>query len=130
MEDSKLTSGGEPLDADQNKRPLPNATVTLVLGIVSIPLCCCYFGVPSLASAIIALVVSSKDKSKYKANPELYSPESYRNLNAGRVCAIIGLVLTVLFLMCIFALFAFGILTELPDSPEELERAIERLENM
>lgn len=66
-------------------QPLTNATATLVLGILSIVIC--------FICGIVALAISNKDVSLYKANPELYSESSYNNIKAGRICAIIGIVL-------------------------------------
>ena len=78
----------------ETQQKLPNATPVLVLGIISIITCCCY-GL-GLILAIIALVLASKDVKLYKANPSLYT--NYSNLNTGRILAIIGLVLSVLYL--------------------------------
>lgn len=70
---------------------LPNATATLVLGILSIVIC--------FICGIIALVISNKDVSMYKANPELYSESSYNNIKAGRICAIVGIALQLAFIL-------------------------------
>ncbi len=67
---------------------LPNATATLVLGILSIVVC--------FICGIIALVISNKDMAMYRANPELYSVSSYNNIKAGRICSIIGIILQLL----------------------------------
>ena len=89
---------------DQQK--LPNATAVLVLGIVSIVGCCCY-GIPGLITGIIAIVLYNKDKKLYDVNPGLYS--DYGNLNAGRILAIIGIVLSVLLIATILMIgFIFG----------------------
>lgn len=74
-----------------NVSQLPNATATLVLGILSIVVC--------MVCGIVALVISNKDVSMYKANPELYSEASYNNIRAGRICAIIGIVLQSAFIL-------------------------------
>ena len=86
--------------------PVPNSAAVLVLGIISIALCWCY-GVVALTCGIIALVLSNKGLLLYKANPNLYTPSSYNNLKAGRVCAIIGLCLSALMLVYIVIVFAF-----------------------
>ena len=69
----------------QFQQPLPNATSVLVLGILSIVVC--------FITGIIALVMSKKDMTLYAANPEAYTEASYKNIKAGRICAIIGIVL-------------------------------------
>lgn len=82
------------------QQTLPNSTAVLVLGILSIAVCWCY-GVFGLAMGIIALVLSSKAKVAYNTNPEAYTQSSFKNLNAGRVCAIIGTVLSSLYFVVI-----------------------------
>jgi len=80
--------------------PLPNGTAALVLGIISIPGCICY-GIPGLICGIIALVLSNKDMKLYKLNPAAYTTGSLSNLKAGKVCAIIGLCLSVIYFVFI-----------------------------
>lgn len=96
------------------QQSLPNATAVLILGILSIVTCCCY-GVIGLILGIIALVLAKKDKGLYNANPVAYTDGSLKNLNAGRICAIIGLVLNIIYLLlyvALIAIFGFGILTD------------------
>lgn len=77
---------------------LPNATATLVLGILSIVVC--------FICGIIALVISNKDMALYKADPGQYSVASYNNIKAGRICSIIGIGLQVLGLI-VYIIFIF-----------------------
>ncbi len=86
---------------DQQK--LPNATVVLILGIVSI-LGCCFYGLPGLIAGIIALVLAKKDGEIYRQNPTVYS--NYGQLNAGKIMAIIGLSLCALYIICLIVLIA------------------------
>lgn len=74
---------------------IPNSTAVLVLGIVSFVGCFCY-GVPGIVLGIIGLVLSNKARAEYNAAPDRYTEASLKNLNAGRICAIVGLVLSVL----------------------------------
>lgn len=85
------------------QQALPNATAVLVLGIIGIVGCFCY-GVVGLICSIIAIVLSNRDLVLYKASPMRFTPGSYSNLKAGRVCAIIGLVLSILFALCILVI--------------------------
>ena len=78
--------------------PVPNATAVLVLGILSIVFCWCY-GVPGLILGIIAMVLSGKAKRLYEADPSVYSLGSYKNMKAGRTCAIIGLCLSAAYML-------------------------------
>jgi hypothetical protein len=64
---------------------LPNATATLVLGILSIVIC--------FICGIIALIISNRDVSMYKADPASFSEASYNTIKAGRICAIVGICL-------------------------------------
>ena len=77
---------------------LPNATATLVLGILYIVVC--------FICGIVALVISNKDIAMYKADPAQYTLASYNNIKAGRICAIIGLCLQVVCLIFYIAFFA------------------------
>lgn len=87
---------------------LPNATASLVLGILSIIFCFTY-GIVGCILGIIGLVLANKDRSLYRANPEAYNPDSYKNSSAGRTCAIIGLILSSLFMVFILAIILFAV---------------------
>ena len=81
---------------------LPNATATLVLGILSIVGCFLY-GLPGLICGIIALFLHGKDKRMFTENPKRYEA-SFKNAKAGFICAIIGISLSVLYIL-IFLVF-------------------------
>ncbi|WP_419870216.1 CCC motif membrane protein [Chryseobacterium sp. CT-SW4] len=106
-----------------NQQKLPNATAVLVLGIVSIVGCCCY-GVVGIITGIIGLVLYKKDNALYQQNPELYS--DYSNLNTGRILCIIGLVLSVLYIIYIVVMLAvFG--AETLSDPDLLQERLREL---
>ncbi|MBD8080885.1 CCC motif membrane protein [Chryseobacterium caseinilyticum] len=108
-----------------NQQSLPNATAVLVLGILSLVACFCY-GIPGIICGVIALVLYSKDKKLYMANPQLYN--NYSNLNTGRILAIIGVVLGVLFLAFMIwyiSLIGFEALSD----PELMKERMEELQN-
>ena len=87
------------------KQKLPNGTAILILGILSIITCCCY-GI-GVILGIIALVLAKKDIALYAANPELYS--DYKNVNTGKILAIIGIVLGAIYLLfVIWMIYTFG----------------------
>jgi hypothetical protein len=93
----------------QVQQPLPNATAVLVLGIISIIGCFCY-GIVGLACGIIALILGNKAIRLYNENPGAYTQGSFSNAKAGRICAIIGLILSALYLLfVIFLLITVGI---------------------
>lgn len=79
------------------QQQLPNATAILVLGILSIVMCFCY-GIFGLALGIIALVLAGKAKALYEEKPEQYTIGSFKNMKAGRVCALIGTILSSLYM--------------------------------
>lgn len=85
--------------------PIPNSTGVLVLGILSIVFCCCY-GFIGIILGIVAIVLAGKGKELYNANPSAYTEGSLKNLNAGKICAIIGLSLSALALIYYIIIFA------------------------
>ncbi len=97
---------------------LPNSTAVLVLGIISIVFGMCY-GVIGLICAIISLVLYSKDKKLYIQSPQSYTPSSYSNLKAGRICAIIGLITSAIWFVIFAAIIAFSGMAFLTD-PEHI----------
>jgi hypothetical protein len=110
---------------DQPQVALSNSTAVLVLGIISIPACCCY-GLLGIILAIIALVLAGKASAEYASNPALYTEGSFKNLNAGKICAWIGLALSVLLLIFYIVLIAsFG--WETLQNPELLQERLDEL---
>lgn len=103
------------------KQKLPNATAVLILGILSILTCCCY-GIVGLILGIVALVLAKKDLIIYTENPELY--EGYSNINTGRILAIIGIILSSIYL--IFTIYLYAVVGEegLKDFQENLMEKI------
>ncbi len=88
---------------DSSQKALPNSTAILILGICSIVLCFCYFcfGFLGITCGIIALVLAKGDNKLYLENPEKYTEGSYSNLKAGKICAIVGLSMSSLYLLFI-----------------------------
>ncbi len=82
---------------------LPNATTSLVLGIISIIGTLCY-GIIGIICGIIGLVLANKDRALYMASPDLYSPSSFGTSNAGRICSIVGIILSSLFILLMIVL--------------------------
>lgn len=85
------------------QQKLPNSTLILIFGILSIITCCCW-GIPGLIFGIIAFVMSKKATELYLANPEQYS--GYQNVKTGKILAIIGIVLSAIYFIYIVYLFA------------------------
>ena len=100
---------------EMQRQQLPNSTLILVFGILSIVGCCCY-GIVGLIFGIIAVVMAKKATDIYNANPEMYT--GYQNVKAGKIMGIIGIVLGVLVLIAnIIALSIYGL-----EGLEELQR--------
>ncbi|MCC6837094.1 MAG: hypothetical protein IT234_01035 [Bacteroidia bacterium] len=72
----------------------------MVLGIISIVACFCY-GIIGVILGIIALVLASKANTLYQQNPGMYTEASFKNLKAGKICAIVGLCLSALYFIFI-----------------------------
>ncbi|MBP0905544.1 CCC motif membrane protein [Mariniflexile gromovii] len=88
------------------QQKLPNSTLILVFGILSIVTCCCY-GIIGLALGITAIILASKATKLYIANPEIYI--GYSNVKTGKILAIIGIVLSVLYLIfVVWVISVFG----------------------
>ena len=88
------------------QQPVPNSTAVLVLGILSIVFCWCY-GIIGIVLGIISVVLGGKGKKLYDENPGMYTVGSFNNLKAGRVCGIIGLSLSILYLVIIIIYIVF-----------------------
>jgi len=69
---------------------LPNATTSLVLGIIGI-VCCCT-GIIGLVLGIIGLVLANKDIKLYQSNPRQYT--GIETVNTARILCIIALVIS------------------------------------
>ena len=78
----------------ENKTNAPYAVASMVLGICSIVFGCIFIG---LICGIIGLVLAVKGQNLYRQNPEKYSGTGM--LTAGKVCSIIGIVLSALYIL-------------------------------
>lgn len=88
------------------KQQIPNGTLILVMGILSIVGCCCY-GFPGLIFGIVAVILAGKATEIYKTAPEDYA--GFGNVKAGKIMGIIGIVLSILMvLFYVWLITAFG----------------------
>jgi len=137
-QEPEFTSNPKPSDFSQQVPPgapygqfgqisLPNSTPVLVLGILAILSCCCY-GVPGLILGIIGLVLGNKDLALYKSNPSAYTESSYKNSKAGRICSIIALILSALYVLLIVAFIIFFGFAALQD-PQHMREVLEGMSN-
>lgn len=93
MENQEVNTTVNQQQTPNNQQQLPNAVGVLVLGILSIVFCWCY-GIPGLVLGIISLIMSKKATALYLSSPESYTESSFKNMKAGRICAIVGLCLS------------------------------------
>ena len=100
MEENNLSNQspqqGQNANQQYNQIPLPNSAAVLVLGILSIVLCMCA-GIVGLICGIIALVLANKANAIYQTNPNSFTLASFKNMKAGKICAIIGTILSALY---------------------------------
>ncbi|MDD3686266.1 MAG: CCC motif membrane protein [Bacteroidales bacterium] len=87
---------------------IPNSGGILSLGILSILSICCCGGFVAPILSIIALVMASSSMKVYNQNPDYYTLTSLNNLKAGKITAIIGLVLAGFFLLYILFVYTMG----------------------
>lgn len=78
------------------QKPLPNSTIILIFGILSIITCCCW-GIVGLIFGAVALYLARKDTDLYQSDPENYT--GYNNVKTGRILAIIGIILSTIYLI-------------------------------
>ncbi len=78
------------------KEKLPNSTASLVLGIFSIITCWCY-GLPGIILGVIGLILGNKAIKVNNENPDLY--EGIGNAKSGKIISIIGLILSLIFII-------------------------------
>lgn len=81
--------------------PLPNSNAILMLGIFSIVIafCCGIFAMVGLILGIVSLALAPKAIEMYNANPGKYTESSFKNVSAGKICAIIGVVVSGLLML-------------------------------
>ncbi len=87
------------------KQQAPYGIATLILAILSLPLCMCYgFGI---LLAIVALILGIMGTKAYNQNPEQYINNS--NNKIGKIIAIISIILNVIFIgLIIWMISAIG----------------------
>ncbi len=92
-----------------SRQDLPNATIILILGICSLAGCCLSYGIIGIICSIIALIMAKTANKLYESDPNLYTETSYKNMNAGKTCAIISLILSIIVIvLAIIAVISFG----------------------
>lgn len=103
MEQEDLLGPSRNFNIQQN---LPHATTSLVLGIISIVGSMCY-GIVGLVCGIIGLIQANRDRKLFLESPDLYAASSYSTSNAGRICSIIGIVLSAIIIVIVTVYIIF-----------------------
>lgn len=116
MEEQQTDKNHSHQESDYNnvfRQNLPNSRTVLILGVLSIIFSIWYFSIAGVVLSIFALVLANRDLSLYYSNKSQYTLSSFNNLKAGRVCAIIGLTVAILFFI-FFILILIGIFATWP----------------
>lgn len=107
-----------------DKQTLPNSTLVLVMGILSIITCLCY-GIPGLIIGVIGLILANSSIKKYNLSPDSYL--GYGNLKAGKIMSVIGIILSVITIAFYVGIIAyFGM--EALQNPELMQEKILELQ--
>lgn len=93
-----------------NYNKLAADPTSLVLGIVSLVIillgCCCgIFAVIALVMSVIGLVLAVKSLKEFDQYPDNFSIQSRKNVYAGKIVCLIGLVLSALFIVIYAVVF-------------------------
>jgi hypothetical protein len=99
---------GRIADTKTPQESVPNATAVLVIGILSIIFCWC-FGLIGLILGIVGLILGSNSKKLYAEAPDRFTVSSYKNLNAGYICSLVGTILSGLYFLIIIISIIFGL---------------------
>jgi M penetrans paralogue family 26 len=86
-----------------SRPPLPNATTSLIMGILSIVIC----GI-GVVMGIIGVVMANKDLKLYNNNPGMYSDASLGHTKTGKICSIIGIILSGFIIVLYIGIFIFA----------------------
>jgi len=109
------------------QKQLPNATLVLVFGIISIVLCWCY-GIIGLPLGIVAIILGNKAIKVDQQQPDVYL--GVQNAKIGKILGIIGVILNLLFIAYIVWILSLIGWDALGDPELMMERAKELEEKM
>lgn len=109
------------------KQKLPNAMISLILGILSFIGCCCTSGFGGVILSGIALFLAKKDEKKYAENPELY--ENFGQVKTAKLIAIIGLVLSAIVTLYVVYLMTTGQYGEMMEQYQKMLEEMQQQQN-
>ncbi|KPM31710.1 Putative integral membrane protein [Croceitalea dokdonensis DOKDO 023] len=89
---------------------LPNSTLVLVFGILSLVTFCCY-GIFGVLFGLLAIILGNAALKKHKENPGMYIGEG--NAKIGRILGILGLILglaLILFVVWLISIIGWDVI--------------------
>jgi hypothetical protein len=99
---------GAPQQPYPGQEQLPNSVLILVFGIIGIVFSCLsIMAILALILNIVNLTLASKARKLAAAEPQRYAQSSISQVNAGRICSIIGICITSLFIVLFILYIAF-----------------------
>jgi len=114
MEEQKNQPSGGNFYHSPLQMNLPNSNTILVLGILSLVFCWWHiFSIVGIVLSIVTLTLSRKELFLFYTQPNNFTHSSLNNVKAGRVCAIIGLIISVLVFIAAL-LMIIGFFTLMP----------------
>jgi hypothetical protein len=114
MEDQKNQPSGSNLYHSPIQMNLPNSNTILVLGILSLVFCWWHIlSIAGIVLSIVTLSMTNKELSLFYTRPNDFTLSSLNNVKAGRICAIIGLIISIL-VFIVAVLMIIGLFALLP----------------
>jgi predicted PurR-regulated permease PerM len=110
------------LNQIMENQKLPNTTIVLLLGLFSI-ITCWVMGIVGLIFGIVALVIAKGDLRLYRENPDSYT--NFANLAIGRVLAVIGIILSSIYLAFIIFIYTVIGIENVDEWQKNLQNKIE-----
>jgi len=96
---------------DGKKQQLPNSNAVLIMGIMSIvSICCGPMTILGIILGILSIVLGTKAIKEYGQDPDKYTTASMKNAKSGRVCGIVGVCLSFIWVIALFFVW-IGMLT-------------------
>ena len=109
MEEQTNPSSGSSFYHSPLPLNLPNSNTIMVLGILSLVFCWWHIlSIIGIVMSIVTLSLAKKELSLFYMQPNNFTLSSLNNVKAGRVCAIIGLIISILvFVVALLMIIGF-----------------------
>lgn len=118
-------------DQFESHNKLPNDTIALVFGIISLVMffigCCCGFSIfIGWILGIIGWVMAAKALKIYNLNPSVYLVSSYNNTKTAKILSIVGTALNSIGII-LAILYMVGVMAQ-PAFMEEIQQRMEEIQ--